>query len=184
MAWNRQHVGSPAAGEGALEWSIAAMRETTGRLLRAKGWDRPHAFAAITEAVWWVTMVDATLVRYHPETYSEVLAGHAAPERTIIEGTFGGLRFVRNRLGYEADHEDFIQPRPAGSGPAAGRIATWTWRPVPEPDLASLQPRGQQWEMTRYRAYQAELAGHPIAGTFSLAAAFLRQASDRSLSLR
>ena len=184
MAWNRQNVGSPAAGEGALEWSIAAMRETTDRLLRAKGWDRPHAFTAITEAVWWVTMVDATLVRYHPETYSEVLAGLAAPERTITEGTFAGLRFVRNRLGYEADHEDFIQSLPDGSGPAAGLIATWTWRPVPEPDFTSLQQRGQEWEMTRYRTYQAQLAGHPIGGTFGLAAAFLRQASDTSLSHR
>lgn len=125
-----------------------------------------------------------TMVRYHPETYSEVLAGHDAPERTIIEGTFGGLRFVRNRLGFEADHDDFIQSRPDDSGPAAGWIAAWTWRPVPEPDLMSLQPRGQEWEMTRYRAYQAELAGHPIGGTFSLAAAFLRQASDSSLSHR
>jgi hypothetical protein len=183
VAWNRLHVGSPATGEDALEWSIAAMRETTGRLLRAKGWDRPHAFAAITEAVWWVTMVDATLVRYHPEIYSEALASHAAPERTIIEGTFAGLRYVRNRLGDEADHEDFLQSRPNSSGPA-GRIAAWTWRPVPQPDLTSLPTRGQEWEMTRYRAYQAELAGHPIGGTFSLAAAFLRQASDSSLSHR
>jgi hypothetical protein len=184
VAWNRQNIASSADGEGALEWSIAAMRETTGRLLRAKGWDRPHAFAAITEAVWWVTMVDATLVRYHPEAYSEVLAGHDAPQRTSIEGTFAGLRFVRNRLGYEADHEDFIQPGPNGSGPAAGRIAAWTWRPGPQPDLTSMQPRGQEWEMTRYRAYQAEMAGRPIGGTFSVATDFVRRASDTSLSLR
>ena len=184
VAWNRQNVASSAAGEGALDWSVAAMRETTDRLLGANGWDRPHAFAAITEAVWWVTMVDATLVRYHPETYGEVLAGSDAPQRAIIEGTFAGLRFVRNRLGYEADDDDFVQSRPNGSGPDAGRIVAWTWRPVPEPDLTSLQPRAQDWEMTRYRAYQAELASHPIGGTFSLAAAFLQQASDSSLSHR
>jgi hypothetical protein len=184
VAWNREHVGSPVAGEGALDWSIAAMRETTDRLLRAEGWDRPHAFAAITEAVWWVTMVDATLVRYHPRAYGEVLAGHDSAERAIAEGTFAGLRFVRNRLGYEADHDDFIQPRPHSSGPPTGRIAAWTWRPLPQPDLTSLQPRGQEWEMTRYQAYQAQLASHRIGETFSLAAAFLRQASDRSLSHR
>jgi len=38
--------------------------------------------------------------------------------------------------------------------------------------------------MARYRGYQAQLAGQPIGGTFSLAAAFLRQASDMSLSPR
>jgi hypothetical protein len=182
VAWNRQHASSPTAGDGALDWSMAAMHETTDRLLGAQGWDRPHAFAVITEAVWWVTMVDATLVRYQPGTYSEALASHDAPERKIIEDTFAGLRFVRNRMGYEADHDDFIQPGPNGPSPATGRIASWTWRPVPEPDFTSLQPRGHEWEMTRYQAYQAQLASHSIGETFSLAAAFLRQAGDKSLS--
>ena len=76
------------------------MRETIDRLQRARSLDRPHAFAVISEAVWWVTMVDATLVRYHPDAYDAVLAGHEAAERRAIEGTFGGLRFVRNQMGY------------------------------------------------------------------------------------
>jgi hypothetical protein len=158
------------------------MSETTGRLQRADGWDRPHSYTAITEAVWWVTMVDATLVRYHPEIYGEVLAGHNPPKQMIIEGTFAGLRFVRNRMGYEADHDDFIQPRLNSTDPVAKRIAAWTWKPLPEPDLALLPPRGQEWEMTRYEAYQSYLADHPIGGTFSLATAFLQHASEKSLS--
>jgi hypothetical protein len=109
VAWNRQHVSGPVTGEDPLDWSVAAMLDATSRLLRARGWGRPHAFAAITEAVWWVTMVDATLVRYHPDAYNSVLDGHDPGQRTVIEDTFGGLRFVRNRMGYEADHEDFIQ---------------------------------------------------------------------------
>jgi hypothetical protein len=184
VAWNREHADSPAAGEGALDWSITAMHETTARLQRVRTWDEAHAFTAITEAVWWVTMVDATLVRYHPEIYGEVLAGHDPPERTVIEGTFAGLRFVRNRMGYEADHDDFIQPQPDIRGTVAKRIAAWTWKPLPEPDLTLLQPQGQQWEASRYEAYQAQLASHPIGGTFSLAAVFLQRAADRSLSHR
>jgi endogenous inhibitor of DNA gyrase (YacG/DUF329 family) len=182
VAWNREHVASPVAGEGALDWSIAAMHETTGRLQRASGWDRPHSYAAITEAVWWVTMVDATLVRYHPEIYGEILSGHNPPKRAIIENTFAGLRFVRNRMGYEDDHDDFIQPRLNNSGSVAKRIAAWTWKSLPEPDLTLLQPRGQEWEMTRYEAYQAQLANRPIGDTFSLATAFLQHASERGLS--
>jgi hypothetical protein len=158
------------------------MHETTGRLQQADGRDRPHSYAAITEAVWWVTMVDATLVRYHPEMYGEVLAGYDPPQRMIIEGTFAGLRFVRNRMGFEADHDEFIQPWPSNSGPPAERVAAWTWKSLPEPDLALLQPRGQEWETTRYEAYQAQLANHPIGATFSLATAFLQRAADRSLS--
>jgi hypothetical protein len=48
---------------------------------------------------------------------------------------------------------------------------------VPEPDLGSLPPRGQAWEMTRYGAYQAQLAGHTIGETFGEAAAFLKLAA-------
>jgi hypothetical protein len=36
--------------------------------------------------------------------------------------------------------------------------------------------------MARYRAYQARLAGHPIAETFNRATAFLRLAAEASLS--
>jgi hypothetical protein len=122
------------------------------------------------------------LVRYHSDVYHGVLAGYDAGERRVIEGTFGGLRFVRNRLGYYADHADFIQPSRGDAGPGAGPIADWTWRPMPEPRLAALSARGQEWEMTRYRAYQVELAGHRVGETFERAAAFLRLAADASLS--
>jgi len=179
VAWNRLNASDPPAVGGALGWTIAAMRDTIDRLLRARAWDQPHAFAAISEAVWWVTMVDATLVRYHPDAYDGVLAIHEGTERLAIEGTFGGLRFVRNQMGYYLDHSDFIQPRP-GRGP--GAIAAWTWRSLPEPGLDTLPARGQEWEMTRYREYQAWLAGQPVGETFRRAAAFLRRASESCLA--
>jgi hypothetical protein len=86
---------------------------------------------------------------------------------------------VRNWMGYHLDHSDFIQPQAsAGYGP----IAAWTWRSLPEPVLAALPARRQEWEMTRYREYQARLAATPIGETFRRAAAFLRLASDGSIS--
>ena len=206
VAWNRLNASDPPAEGGALGWTITAMRETIDRLLRARGWDQPHAFTAVSEAVWWVTMVDATLVRYHPDAYDGVLAGHDAAERRVIEGTFGGLRFVRNQMGFYLDQADFIEPQPGPGGPGgagglggpggpgglggpggpgglgAGRIAAWTWRSLPEPGLDSLPARGQEWEMTRYREYQAQLAARPVGETFRRAATFLRQASESCLS--
>ena len=179
VAWNRLNASDPPAEGGALGWTITAMRETIDRLLRARSWDQPHAFAVISEAVWWVTMVDATLVRYHPDAYDSVLAGHDRAERRTIEETFGGLRFVRNQMGFYLDQADFIEPRP-GRGP--GAIAAWRWRSLPEPGLESLPARGQEWEMTRYREYQARLAGQPIGETFRRAAAFLRRASESCLT--
>src|ERR1700743_899645 len=107
IAWGRENAGS-APGDDALDWSVTAMRDATGRLLEAKDWDRAHAFVAISEAVWWVTMVDATLVRYYPAAYQAALAEHEQPRRLMVEDTFGGLRYVRNNLGFESDYDDMI----------------------------------------------------------------------------
>ena len=79
-------------------------------------------------------------------------------------------------MGYDADPAEFIQP--LDSRPDADRIAAWTWRPVPEPALVPLTPRAREWEMTRYRAYQARLAAQPIGDTFIQAVAFLRLAAE------
>jgi hypothetical protein len=199
VAWNRQNAGDRPADASALDWSIIAMRDATERVLRRRTSGGPQAFALISEAVWWVTIVDATLVRYHPDAYNAVVAAQDPPERVMIEGTLAGLRFVRNRMGYYADPADFIQPRQsrsavstepkgpvkgegkAGGAPrAAGKlapIAAWTWRSLPEPALASLPPRGQEWEMARYRAYQAQLRGRTMRETFGRAAGFLRLAA-------
>jgi hypothetical protein len=51
-----------------------AMSEATALLSAVKTQDRPQAFAAIGEAVWWITMVDATLLRHQPAVYDSVLA--------------------------------------------------------------------------------------------------------------
>ena len=176
VAWNRRHASDPTAESGPLDWSLAAMQESTGRLLRARGWDRAHGFAAISKAVWWVTMVDATLVRYHPDIYGGILAHLDAAERRVTEDTFAGLRFVRNRMGYDADPADFIAPIDLRPGAAVPRIASWTWRSLPGLTLASLRRSARQWELTRYHAYQAQLAGRSIEETFTRATAFLRLA--------
>ena len=85
-------------------------------------------------------------------------------------------------MGYDADHADFIQPLDPGPGAAAPRLANWTWRPISEPALPSLTERAREWELTRYRAYQAELAGHPVGETFTQATTFLRLVAEGNLS--
>jgi hypothetical protein len=180
IAWNGEKKGDPAVGASALQWSITAMDEAAQRLPGAGAWDQPRAFAVIGETVWQVTIVDATLVRYYPDTYDAVLADQAPAERRRVEGTMAGLRFVRNRMRHETDHANFICPQPGLGGPAGraaavgGPITDWTWKSVPEPPLAALLPRGREWELARHRAYQAHLAGRPVGETFGRAAAFLR----------
>jgi hypothetical protein len=84
----------PAAEVSALEWSLTAMRDTTRSLPRVRARDRPRAFAVIGEAVWWVTIVDGTLVRHHPDAYDRVLAGQAPAHCQLLEETLAGLRLV------------------------------------------------------------------------------------------
>jgi hypothetical protein len=165
--WNREHLGDPAVEASALQWSVTAMSEATGRLPGVRV--RDQALAAIGEAVWWVTMVDATLVRHHRQVYDAVLAAGGAAGWRRTEATLAGLRFVRNRIGRGAGLEELID----SAGATQGRVAGWTWKPAPEPALGHLPPRGQAWEMARYRAYQAGLAGHTIGETFRRAVTFL-----------
>ena len=172
VSWNREHADSKGTEATALGWSITAMRDITGRLRRVRAADRQQAFAVISEAVWWVTMVDGTLVRYHPGAYDRAMAAQPVADRRRVEGTLGGLRFVRNRMGYHLDPADVIETQGPGSAERGG-ITAWRWRPLAVPVLGSLPPRGREWEMSRYRAYQAELAGHTIGETFRRASAFL-----------
>jgi hypothetical protein len=177
VAWNRGHTSDRGFQESALSWAVIAMGDTTQRLDRVRPLDRPQAFAVIIEAVWWVTIVDATLVRYHPEAYDRAMAEQPAAERKLTEGTFGGLRFVRNWIGYHCDPADFIEPRQASSGSHDAPVTAWTWKSVPAPEPGSLPPRGQAWEVNRHRAYQAQLACHAVGETLDRAAAFLKLAA-------
>src|ERR1700683_2367089 len=113
--WEHAARGHQGTETSALGWAIIAMRDTTERLGKVRAGDRAQAFAVIGEAVWWVTIVDATLVRYYPDDYDSALAGLPGWQRRVTEATFGGLRFVPDPKGYYADHTHFIQP-PPGQG--------------------------------------------------------------------
>jgi hypothetical protein len=165
MAWNRDHAGLASAPAIAIEWSVTAMAEAAGRLTDGL-WDLAHLGAALGEAVWWVTLVDATLVRYHPRDYERALADKTV-QRRETEETLEGLRYVRNQLGRSVDPAVFVQTADDG----------WAWSPQPGPGLDELTPRAQRWELSRYRAYQARLAGHDIGRTFARCTAFLTQAA-------
>ena len=171
MAWNREHAGVAAAPAVAIDWSVTAMTEAAGRLGAVGDWELSRLGAAVGETVWWVALVDAALVRYHPRDYETALAGEAG-RRQETEQTLGGLRYVRNQLGGAVDPAEFV--RSAGGDSACG----WTWRPLPEPELDELPPRARLWELSRYTAYQERLAGHSIGETFARCTEFLIFAAE------
>jgi hypothetical protein len=173
VAWNQVNTGHRAAQVCALDWSLTAMCEATGRLEQLRTADHARGLAAISEAVWWVTLVDATLVRYHPGDYDLVLARLGLDERRAIEDTLGGLRFVRNKMGQDLDPADFASPA-AGQHPRQDQVSLWVWRAVAEPGCGSAAERGQQWELARHQSFETQLTGHRVGETFDSAAAFLR----------
>jgi hypothetical protein len=177
VAWGRARLDAPGddpsrdqdpPSASALQWSVSAMSDLM-RQLPAAACGTTAGRAVISEAVWQVTMVDATLVRYHPEAYDRVLAARPTVARGLVEGTLAGLRFVRNRMRGASDRAAFISCRTARGA------ATLTWRPapVPESSLAALLPPAREWAVTRYESYQEFLVGQPVAETFARAAGFL-----------
>jgi hypothetical protein len=175
--WNRDHIGNLPAEASALGWSVTAMSDSTQQLSQVGADNLPRGFAVISEAVWWVTIVDATLVRHHPEPYDSVMAAQPPPAREQVEATLAGLRFVRNKIGGGAGLAEFAGPSTSGRCAEEGTVTSWTWRPVPESALGSLPPRGRAWEKTRHQGYQAQLVAHTIGETFGQAAAFLKLAA-------
>jgi hypothetical protein len=174
MAWNREHVGVAAAPVAAIDWSVTAMAEATARV--AWAWDLPRAAAAVSESVWWITLIDATLVRYHPDDYENTLARRPDAPRRQLEETLAGLRYVRNLLGHSHDPATLIYPAD-GDGVRGG----WRWRALPEPALTGMQPQSRMWEMTRYEAYQSRLAGGDVARIFASCGEFLEEAAAGAL---
>jgi hypothetical protein len=153
------------------------MVETVDRLPRVKAWDGVRAITVIGEAVWWVTIVDATMVRYHPDVYDQVLASMPAADRPLIEESLAGLRYVRNHMGHNIDHVDFVRAGPRRRGAPHDQAATWTWCPLPPPQVAALSRRAREWELDRYQAYQGRLADRPVAEAFGWARSFLLEAA-------
>jgi hypothetical protein len=165
---NGPAAGGPAAGGPAAGSPGSAPTVTPAPDLR-------HAAIAVSEATWWITLVDATLVRYFPGGYDAILDARPAPERAEIEHTLAGLRYVRNQMGVHLDPDEFL--RAGVTGRPGEAVPAWTWSPLPEPVTRELSPRGEEWERSRYQAYQHWLAGRPITHTFALAAGFLRMAA-------
>jgi hypothetical protein len=136
VAWNRCNTRGNLTSDTALSWSLSALNDTTQRLRKATGMDLPDALAIVSESVWWVTLVDATMFRYHQGAYEHAFGRLSPAGRHATEGTFAGLRFVRNWMGYRADPADFIQPgkmpmdtKPQWPPGRGTRCPPWSWAP-------------------------------------------------------
>ena len=93
-----------------------------------------------------------------------------------LSAVFAALTAIFAKVGVENVNSDlatFIRAAEPGKDRDNGRVTGWTWKPVPPPALASLPPRAQAWERTRYHAYYAQLARRTLGEVFRRAATFL-----------
>jgi hypothetical protein len=172
----------PAVEVSALQWSVAAMADTVDLLSLVTARDRTRAVAAIGEAVWSVTIVDATLVRHHAGIYDVVMAARSPAERPLIEKTLAGLRFVRNQIAVDVDVAELVSPCVSDPSGHSRPVTSWTWKSAPQPALSSRAPRAQEWEMRRYRAYQTHLVGHSVGEVFDRTVEFLGWTASKALA--
>jgi hypothetical protein len=164
--------GPQPTGRTRLRWSISAMNGSIDRLYKATGTDLPEAVAIVTETVWWVTLVEASIQRSSQAAYNHALLSLGPADRRAAEGTFVGLRFIRNWLGTHADPASFIQPERDDDGDQAP-VAAWTWTLLPTPELGKVSARDRHADAVRYRDYSTRLAGKPIGETITSAVTFL-----------
>jgi hypothetical protein len=181
VSWNRDHLTDAAAEERALEWSLTGMQDVVEQLALDRPADRAAAAGVIAEAVWWVTIIDARLIRQYMDIYDAVLAERPAAQHPMIEGTLAGLRFVRNQMGEDLEQAGFIKA-PAATGDGEPVTAAWRWARLPEPDLSEQAAHVQSWELTRFQAYEQWLADMTVGRVFERAAGFLNLAAGRAVS--
>ncbi len=171
----------PYGPDTALDWSIQAMNDATDRVNKIAASDSPRAFAAIGEAVWWITIVDDSLRNNHRAAYDRAVElTTPSPAGTIL-----GLRSVRNRVGHEVDLVDFIHPFASRPDQGDGRITAWAWNHVPPPTRGQRTDRQYQWALKCHEAYETAVVeggqGGNIVYTFGLATGFLHVAHQRRL---
>jgi hypothetical protein len=150
----------------ALGWSVEAMNAAADRVNRIPSVDAVGAFAAIGEALWWVTVVNDTLRSRHRVAYGTALNSQTPPVDDVIDG----LRSIRHRIGHEVDLVEIVEPVAQRADPGDGRITAWRWREVPPPT------RNDARDLKGYAAYQRAVAGVNIVQTFMQAIGFLKQA--------
>jgi hypothetical protein len=145
--------------------------KATDRVNRISSLDLPKAFAAIGEAVWWITIVNDSLKHGHENEYTTaVRLTSPSPSETL-----DGMRSVRNRIGHEVDLVDFVYPAATRDSSPDGRITAWAWRSVAAPTRGKRSENEHARDLKLHKAYEAALAGQNVIQAFTLATGFFDQ---------
>lgn len=156
----------------ALDWSILAMCKATERINKVSATDPSCGFAAIGEAVWWITIVRDSMRNTDRARFDAVLR-KTTPDPTDM---LLGLRSVRNRIGHEVDLVDFVKPVASRPDPGDGNITAWCWQDVDKPSRGNMTEKQYNYAMKTYQAYKRMIVPQEgnVVHTFSSAINFLK----------
>lgn len=149
-----------------LEWCIQAMLRAFERV-RSTGWnDVVGQYAAVSETLFWIDIVEAELRRkYHPH-YEAALNDQPFNIRSVLKG----LLWARNRITHEVDEIHYLM---ATATSADSFAAEWTWQSLPP------RPAGRYQDPDGYAVYESAVVGKSVVTTLLDVAICLGQAKSR-----
>ncbi len=110
--------------------------------VRATGWnDVVGQYAAVSETLFWIDIVEAQLREKYSRYYEAALDDQPSDIRPVLNG----LLWARNRITHEVDEIRYLM---ATATSADSFAAEWTWQSLPP------RPAVRCQDLDRYAAYQ------------------------------
>lgn len=149
-----------------LGWCIQSMQRAVERV-RGTGWnDVIGQYAAVSETLFWIDIVEARLRTKYPQHYEAALNDRPSNLRPLLRG----LLWARNRITHEVDEIHYFL---AKAKSAHGFEAKWTWQSLPA------RPAGPYQDPDGHAAYESAVVGRDVVDTLLDVTVCLGQASTR-----
>ena len=146
-----------------VSWTVLATAAAAKRLDETS-WHDPHlAYAATSELLWWIAVLDDCLSRNLGDEYD------AKRQLQHIGDQIDGLIYARGRLTHALDVLEPVEPGGSSSEASYGTPGYWKWSHLPP------QKRYNRGESE----YQKFIAGHRVQSTLILVLDFLRSQAWR-----
>jgi hypothetical protein len=160
---------SPGLELAPLGWCVVAMQRAVERV-RVIGWnDVVGQYAAVSETLFWVDIVEAQLRKRYRQHYDDALNAQCQDLRPAIRG----LLWARNRIKHEVDQVGYLL---ASLKSPDDFTAAWTWRSLPP------RPPGPREDRSGYAAYESAVAGRNVVEVLLEVIICLAQLHSRMLA--
>jgi hypothetical protein len=138
--------------------------------------DEEAFYAAVSEVVWWITMIDETLWGWKSDGVRYEEARGKSDDGLLVLG----LRYARNRQ----THDVAVTAMQGNPLLPLRSTGPWRWRGLRDEGVPPYTPREGAWGRESERVYRDRVAGAKVTEVLSGAARFLTESiEERSTSL-